>query len=57
MSNLVDVSSGSETIRSHELVIVAIYCLLGLAATFALALYADPANYVPVDPTAIGFFP
>jgi len=57
MSNLVDVSSGSEPVPSHELMIVALYCVLAVAACFVLAVYADPANYVPVDPAAIGFFP
>jgi len=57
MSNLADVSRAAEPVRSHDLMIVLVYCALGLAATFLLALYADPANYVPVDPASIGFFP
>ncbi|MBV8835420.1 MAG: hypothetical protein JO000_02685 [Alphaproteobacteria bacterium] len=57
MSNLVDVSSGSEPVPSRDMTIVALYCALAIAACFVLALYLDPANYVPVDPAAIGFFP
>ncbi len=57
MSNFVDIPSAAEPVRSHEVMIVAIYCVLALAACFVLAAYADPANYAPVDPVATGFFP
>lgn len=57
MANFVDVSSGPEPVRSRDMTIVALYCALAVAACFVLALYLGPANDVPVDPAAIGFFP